>query len=218
MTIRFLGHASFLVTASSGAKIVFDPYEPGGYGGAMRYGRLQEPADAVVITHDHADHNYARGVPGNPQVVKGAGAHSAAGLALRGIAAKHDTAGGSERGDDTVFCVEVDGVRLCHLGDLGHQLSEAQVAEIGTTDVLLIPVGGTFTIDADGATQVMRALNPRITIPMHFKTPKIDFPLAPVDGFLRGGGDVLRDGVSEITVTKQSLPAEPQVVVLEPAL
>jgi len=216
--IRFLGHASFLVAASAGAKVVFDPYEPGGYSGAVGYGPLKEPADVVVITHEHADHNYARGVPGNPQVIKGAGSHSAAGIGFRGVAAKHDISGGGERGDNTVFCAEIDGVRLCHLGDLGHQLTDAQVSEIGAVDVLLCPVGGTFTIDAEGASQVVRALHPRITIPMHFKTPKAGFPIAPVDDFLRGKDNVRREGGSEVTITKETLPDEAQVIVLEPAL
>lgn len=218
MTIRFLGHASFLVTASSGVKIVFDPYEPGGFGGAIGYGELQEPADIVVISHNHADHNFTAGVPGNPQVIKGPGVHSAATTLFRGISAKHDPSDGSERGDNTVFCAEIDGVRVCHLGDLGHQLTPSQGAEIGPVDVLLCPVGGTFTIDAQGATQVVRALNPKITIPMHFRTPKVALPLASVDDFLQGKPNVRRAGGSEIEVTAQTLPAEPEVVVLEPAL
>ena len=218
MKIRFLGHACFLVAAANGTKIVFDPYEPGGFNGGIAYGRLTEPADIVLITHEHADHNFAAGVPGNPQVIKGPGVHSAGLILFRGIALKHDASGGAERGDNTVFCAEIDEVRLCHLGDLGHELNAAQVADIGPVDVLLCPVGGLFTIDARSATEVVRALNPRITIPMHFKTPKIGFPLAPLDDFLAGKKNVRQDHVSEITVTRETLPAKPEIIVLDPAL
>ena len=218
MNIRFLGHACFLVTASSGTRIVFDPYEPGGFNGAIGYGPIQEPADIVVVTHDHGDHNFVAGVPGGPQVVKGPGVHSAAIILFRGIATKHDPSGGSQRGDNTVFCAEIDDVKLCHLGDLGHVLTPAQVDEIGAADVLLCPVGGTFTIDAQGATQVVAALKPRITIPMHFKTAKTALPLAPLDDFVRGKKNVKRENASEITVTRETLPQEPRIVVLDPAL
>ena len=218
MNIRFLGHSCFLVTTDGGTKIVFDPYEPGGSRGGLEYGPIREPADIVVISHEHADHNYAAGVPGNPEVIRGAGEHAVAGLTFRGHAMKHDAKGGDERGEDIVFCVEIDGVHLCHLGDLGHELSAAQVAQIGAVDVLMCPVGGFFTIDARGATQVIGALKPRITIPMHYKTPKAAFPIAPVDDFVRNKSNVRRLEASDISVTRESLPAEPQIVVLEAAL
>jgi L-ascorbate metabolism protein UlaG (beta-lactamase superfamily) len=218
MNIRFLGHACFLVTDSAGTKIVFDPYEPGGFGGGLGYGPLEEPADIVLISHDHGDHNFAAGVPGDPQVIKGAGEHSVGSLTFRGIAAKHDAKGGSDRGEDTIFCAEIDGVRVCHLGDLGHQLSRSQVADIGPVDVLMCPVGGFFTIDAQGATMVMKTLEARITIPMHYKTPKAAFPIAAVDDFVAGKTNVRHPGASDITVTRESLPDEPEIVVLEPAL
>jgi len=218
MNIRYLGHACFLVTADSGVKLVFDPYEPGGFGGGIGYGAPTEAADFVVISHEHADHNFAAAVPGNPRVIRGPGIHAQPPFPLRGIALKHDSSGGSERGDNTAFCAEIDDVRLCHLGDLGHTLTDAQVAEIGPVDVLLCPVGGLFTVDAKGATGVVEALKPRITIPMHFKTPKIGFALAPVDDFLAGKKNALRAQASDITVTRDTLPAEPQVIVLDPAL
>lgn len=218
MKIRYLGHACFLVTSANGTKIVFDPYQPGGFDGAIAYGPLTEPADIVVISHEHADHNFAAGVPGNPQVIKGAGVHSAALILFRGIPLKHDSSDGSKRGDNTVFCADIDGLRLCHLGDLGHELNPSQGAEIGAVDVLLCPIGGVFTIDAAGASQVMRALNPRVTIPMHFKTPKISLSLAPLDDFLQGKKNVHYQRASEMTLTRETLPQEPQIIVLDPAL
>jgi len=218
MIIRYLGHACFLVTDADGIRIVFDPYEPGGFNGGIGYGPIKEPADIVVVSHDHADHNYVAGVPGNPRVIKGPGVQSEEIILFRGIAAKHDASGGSERGENTIFCADIDDVRLCHLGDLGHELTPAQVEEIGSIDVLLCPVGGLFTIDAQAATRVVESLGPRITIPMHFKTAKITFPLAPVDDFLRGKTNVRRENGSEITVTQETLPAEPQIIVLDPAL
>lgn len=218
MNIRFLGHACFEVTSADGTRIIFDPYDPGGFGGGLQYGPIREPADVVVISHEHSDHNFAVGVPGDPTVVKGAGEHTVGELTFRGLAMKHDAKGGSQRGEDVAFCVEIEGVRLCHLGDLGHKLTAAQVAQIGAVDVLMCPVGGFFTIDAQGATQVMKALKPRIMIPMHYKTPKAAFPIAPVDDFLQNKDNVRRLKGSEISVTRESLPAEQLIIVLEAAL
>jgi L-ascorbate metabolism protein UlaG (beta-lactamase superfamily) len=218
MNIRYLGHACFFVRADSGVKVVFDPYEPGGFGGGIGYGVPTEAAEVVIISHEHADHNFAAAIPGNPRVVKGAGVHAEAPFPLRGIALKHDASGGSQRGDNTVFCAEIDSVRLCHLGDLGHTLTAAQAAEIGPVDVLLCPVGGLFTVDAKEATRVVEALKARITIPMHFKTPKVGFDLAPVEDFIAGKKNVQRPKTSEIAVTTYTLPAGAQIIVLEPAL
>ncbi len=214
MKIRYLAHACFLVTASSGTRVMFDPYRPGD---AIRHEPPAEPAEIVVVSHNHADHNFAAAVPGHPQVIQGPGVHSGALIVFRGIAVKHDTAGGSQRGDNTIFCAEIDKVRLCHLGDLGHELEPSAVAEIGAVDVLMCPVGGTYTIDAKAATQVVKALSPRITIPMHYLTSKLNMPLAKLDHFLAGKQNVRREHGSEIELTADKLPAEPVVVVLEPA-
>jgi L-ascorbate metabolism protein UlaG (beta-lactamase superfamily) len=195
--------------------VIFDPYKAGD---AIRHQPVTEPADIVVVSHNHADHNHVAEIAGHPQVISGPGMHSAALIVFRGIAVKHDTAGGAQRGDNTIFCAEIDRVRLCHLGDLGHELEPSTVAEIGPVDVLMCPVGGTYTIDAKAATQVVKALNPRITIPMHYLTPKLNMPLAKLDGFLVGKQNVRRAPGPEIELTADKLPADPIIVALEPAL
>ncbi len=112
----------------------------------------------------------------------------------------------------------MDGVRVCHLGDLGHELDSNQMAEIGNVDVLLVPVGGFYTIDAKEATKVCEKLKPRLVIPMHYKTDKSSYPIAGVDDFLKGRKNVRRLGVSEIEIKKEQLPAIMETLVLEHAL
>ena len=215
MTIKFLGHASFLITSGEGVQIITDPYESGGYGGALRYGLITDEADIVTVSHDHADHNYVAGVPGNPVVVTES--TEVSGISFRAIDSYHDDAQGAERGPNRIFCFEVDGIRLCHLGDLGEPLSAEQQAAIGAADVALIPVGGHFTIDAQGATQAIDQLQPSVVIPMHFKTPKVDFPIGPVDDFLAGKQNVEDSGASQITIWTDELGEYPQIIVLEAA-
>ena len=215
MTIKFLGHASFLITSEEGVRIITDPYEPGGYDGALRYGPITDEADIVTISHDHADHNYVAGVPGNPVVVTES--TEVSGISFQVIGSYHDNAQGAERGPNRIFCFAVDGIRVCHLGDLGHLLSTEQASSIGDVDVLLIPVGGHFAIDAQGATRTIDQLRPAVAIPMHYKTPKVDFPIAPLDEFLADKQNVQRTDSSQMTIRADELPEIPQVIVLEPA-
>lgn len=216
MRITWLGHAAFLIVSDAGQRILTDPYLAGGYGGAVGYGKIEELVDVVVVSHDHhEDHNAVDDLPGNPEVVKGAGTHTAAEITFRGIPTFHDPSGGSERGPNTVFVFEVDNLVFCHLGDLGHVLTSEQVGQIGRVDILMLPVGGYFTIGPREATQVVEQLSPRIIIPMHYKTEVLNFPIAPVDDFLKGKENVNRPGSSELTVTKEEMPPETRIVVLE---
>src|SRR4030042_1275002 len=122
---------------------------------------------------------------------------------------------GRERGTNTVFTLKIDNIQLCHLGDLGHLLSDKELAEIGPVDILLIPVGGFFTIDPKEATQVAEQIKPKILIPMHFKTANCGFPIAPVEDFLKGKEKGRRPKTSEINFDKKNLPQQMEVVVLE---
>jgi len=215
MTIKFLGHASFLITSDGGVRIITDPYESGGYDGALRYGPITDQADIVTVSHDHADHNYVAGVPGDPVVVTSSG--EVKGIDFEVTESYHDDTQGAQRGINRMFCFEVDGIRICHLGDLGHLLSPEQVASIGNVDVALIPVGGHFTIDAQGATRAIDRLQPAVVIPMHYKTPKVDLPIGPVDDFLAGKQNVEDAGASQMTVCADELGEGPQIIVLEAA-
>jgi L-ascorbate metabolism protein UlaG (beta-lactamase superfamily) len=218
MEIQWYGHASFLLTTAKGIKIIMDPYEPGAFGGGIMYGPITDKADICLVSHDHADHNYVAGLAGSPQVIKTPGRHEVKGIVVQGFPSYHDATRGSERGENIIFMVVADGIRVCHLGDLGHRLSDKEVKEIGQVDCLLIPIGGFYTIDPKEATAVADQLHPQLIIPMHWKTAKCGFPIEPVDPFLRGKKEVRRLKGSTFAFTKKELEAGLGIVVLQPAL
>ena len=217
MKVKWLGHACFLLTSDSGLRIITDPYTTGVFG--LEYAPPAETADIVTVSHDHADHNNVAAVKGNPQVVQGVGSHEAKGIQFKGIATAHDESSGKERGANTIFCFALDGINVCHLGDLGHDLSDQAVADIGDVDVLLIPVGGNFTIDAPVADVVCKKLSPRVIIPMHFKNARCpSFPVAGVEDFTQARQQVKTIAGSEIELKKEQLPSGAETMVLKPAL
>jgi L-ascorbate metabolism protein UlaG (beta-lactamase superfamily) len=218
MKIKWYGHAAFLITSDKGTKFIIDPYEPGAFGGQLSYGKIKDQADFVLITHDHADHNYTKDLPGDPQILKGSGSKTVKGISINGVATYHDPSKGSERGPNTVFTFKVDNIQACHLGDLGHILSDKELAEIGVVDVLLIPVGGFFTIDPKEATRVAEQIKPKVIIPMHFKTEKCGFPIAPVEDFLKGKTNARRPKADEVSFDKTTLPQRTEIVILDHAL
>jgi L-ascorbate metabolism protein UlaG (beta-lactamase superfamily) len=213
--IMWLGHACFLITSDEGLKIVTDPYS---VGGGINYGKIEESADIVTASHKHGDHDNVAAVKGNPQVLDTPAVKKVKGIEFNGVATYHDEAKGGQRGNNIIFCFALDGIRICHLGDLGHHLDASQVAAIGQVDILLIPVGGLYTIDARVAAKVCQDLNPRVVIPMHYKTAKCDYPIAGVDDFLRGRENVRRLDVSETEFKKDLLPSVTESVVLSHAL
>ncbi len=212
MKIKWLGHSSFLITAGDGSKIITDPYSTGG---GINYDKIDESADIVLVSHQHDDHNNVRAVKGKPQVVTKSG--KVKGIEFEGVASYHDTSSGRERGANTIFCFAVDGVRICHLGDLGHKLSPEQVSGIGEVNILLIPVGGFFTIDAAVASSVCEQLKPRVVIPMHYRTAKCAYPISGVDDFLQGKEVIKRLDASEIEFNRDELPQGTEIVVLRHA-
>lgn len=216
MKIQWLGHDAFLITTSAGTKIMTDPYEAGAYDGAVGYKKITVAADIVTESHQHPDHA-TKDLAGNPALVTTSGRKTIKDAEIVGVDTFHDQSRGKERGNNIVFCLKADGLTVCHLGDLGHLLDKNQLAAIGKVDVLLLPVGGYFTIDAAEATQIMKELNPPLTIPMHFKTAVLGFPIAPVEDFLKGKTNTRRAGASEIEVTKETLPQSPEIVVLNHA-
>ena len=215
MKIKYLGHATFVIASDAGVKIITDPYETGP---ELTYGEITESADIVTVSHDHFDHCNVAGVKGNPKVVRGVGRSTAKGIEFKGIASYHDEAKGKLRGNNTIFCFEVDGIKVCHLGDLGHLLDGKQVAEIGSVDILLIPVGGYYTVDAKAATQVCNQLKPRVIIPMHYKTEKGIPNIKGLDEFLRGKVNVRRLDANQAEFKRGELPDPSQIMVLKPAL
>jgi L-ascorbate metabolism protein UlaG (beta-lactamase superfamily) len=213
--VTWYGHAAFLITTGQGIKIITDPYKPGG---GISYKPIPDEADIVTVSHDHTDHNYVEGLPGKPQVIKGAGRLEVRGIVVEGFAAYHDASHGAQRGHNTIFIFDADGIRICHLGDLGHVLSDKEVQQIGQVDVLCIPVGGFFTIGPQEATTVTSQLRPHLIFPMHVKTEKCTLPIEPVDTFLQGKKEVRKLDASTFSFTKEELKAGLGIVVLQPAL
>ena len=212
MKIKWLGHATFLVTSESSVKVVIDPYASAE---GLRYGEINETADVVTVSHDHFDHNNVGAVKGNPRVIRSTTDFK--GIKFRAIPAYHDEEAGKKRGAVTVFCIDVDGLTLCHLGDLGQTLTPKQIAEIGKVDILMVPVGGYYTIDARAATAVCEQLKPKVIIPMHFKTDSVSLPIVAADDFLKGKKNIVRPDASEVEFKLGNLPAETQIIVLKPA-
>ncbi len=214
MKVKWLGHAAFLITADSGLKIITDPYA---LSERLHYGQIDEAADIVTMSHQHSDHNNSAAVRGNPETIKNTGTFNVRGIEIKGIPSYHDDNAGKQRGPNIIFCLNVDGMRLCHLGDLGHQLTESQLSEIGEVDVLLSPMAGGYTIDAATATNLVSQLKPRVVIPMHFRNSKCDYPVTGVDEFLKNKNNVTILDNSEVEFKKGEMP-ENQIIVLQPAL
>lgn len=214
VTFRWWGQACFSLTDNQGLTVLVDPF-PKDFG----YASPTAEPKVVLVTHEHHDHNAVDNVRGTPTVLRGPGEHEAAGLKFRGVAAKHDEQGGSQRGDDTIFVWEMAGIKVAHVGDLGHVLSEEQAAAIGPVDALMIPVGGYYTIDAAEAVQVARQLQARVVLPMHYKTAAIPrFPVAALEDCLPAFPSewrLERPETVEWTLKADELPGEQvRVVVL----
>lgn len=165
MKIKWLGHSCFLLTSNDGIRILTDPYDE-----SIGYHKLKVEADIVTTSHNHFDHNYVQAVQGSFIHIGQPGKAEKLGIELEGIPSFHDSNKGAERGENIIFRYTVDGIRICHCGDLGHTLAAGQVEKLGKVDVLLVPVGGYFTIDAKEAAEVVGQLKPEVVIPMHYST------------------------------------------------
>lgn len=213
MKIKYLAHSAFLITSDKGTRILTDPYETSE---GLKHSQIKETADIVTVSHEHGDHNNVAAVAGKPKIVKTS--ESVKGINIKAVETAHDDKGGSQRGKNRVFCFNIDGINVCHAGDLGHELSADQVKAIGKVDVLMIPVGGLFTIDAKTATKVCEQLKPKVIIPMHYKTEKLHFPISDVEPFLKDKGNVTRSKESIIELKVGKLPSLAQIIVLKQSL
>ena len=210
MEITWLGHSCFRLKGKE-ATIITDPYHKG-----LGYSLGKPSADIVTLSHLHPGHGFDEGVSGQPRVIKGPGEYEVAGVFITGIATFHDGQRGGERGGNTIYLIELDEVRVCHLGDLGHMLSAGQVEELGEVEVLLVPVGGVSTISAAQAAETARLLGPKVIVPMHFKTEAVNRELDPVDKFLREMG--VKGATApqpKLSVSRSGLSEEMRVVLLE---
>ncbi len=181
MLLRYFGHALFHLESADGVVLVTDPY-----GEFYQYPRRTLRSDLCTVSHDHHDHNATSMLTGEPLIWNKAGMHEARGVRATGIPTSHDEAQGAARGANLAFLIEMDGLRLLHLGDLGHLPTPEQVSAFGKVDVLMLPVGGYYTIDAAQAVETMRLISPKVTLPMHYRTDfDQDMPIATQEPFLR---------------------------------
>jgi L-ascorbate metabolism protein UlaG (beta-lactamase superfamily) len=214
MDITSLGHASFKIRGKQ-ATVVTDPYTSDMVG--LKFPRLVT-ADIVTVSHDHEDHNAVDDVGETPFIVHAPGEYEVKGVSILGVATFHDEEKGAKRGRNTMYRIEVDGVSIVHAGDLGHTLSPEEVEKLNGVDILLIPVGGVYTIDAVQATKIVRDIEPAIVIPMHYLRDgmnKKEFgELSPVSAFLTHIGKEDVTPQDKLTISKDKLPEEMQVVVL----
>ncbi|MBI3577228.1 MBL fold metallo-hydrolase [Candidatus Gottesmanbacteria bacterium] len=214
MDITYLGHSSFKLRSKT-VTVVTDPYDSHMVG--LTFPK-HTTADIVTVSHEHGDHNVISAIEGVPKVVAGPGEYEIAGVGIVGLGVYHDAEKGAVRGRNTIYRIELDGLSIVHVGDLGHALSAEEVESLDGVDILLVPVGGFYTIDAEGAAALVHEIEPRIVIPMHYNRPELDQKgfgsLTPVSTFLKemGKEDVVPQ--SKLAITKDKLPEELQVVVL----
>ncbi len=214
MEIKYFGHSSFFLKGKT-ATVVTDPFDPQMVG--LKFPKIE--ASVVTISHQHQDHNCSDLVGGNPLIVNIPGEYEKQDARITGFSTYHDKKQGEERGRNTLFKIEMDGVSILHCGDLGHILNDELIEEVNGVDVLLIPIGGFYTIDADEALAVARKIEPSIVIPMHYNTPKLNQQgfgkLAPVSTFLTKIGAEPMEPVKKLVVKKEELTEEMKVVVME---
>jgi L-ascorbate metabolism protein UlaG (beta-lactamase superfamily) len=209
MDITWLGHSCFRLKGSH-ATVITDPYSAG-----LGYSLGKPTARIVTVSHEHPGHCYIDGVGGQPRVVNRPGEYEISEVLIIGIATFHDGEGGKKRGKNIVYLMEIDEVAVCHLGDLGHVLTSEQIEDIGNVDVLLLPVGGVSTINAPMAAEVVRQLEPKVVIPMHYKTPALKVELEAVDRFLKEIGAKQVASQPKLSVNKSNLPLTSQVFLLD---
>ncbi len=217
-TLRWFGHAFFLVTSPQGVRVALDPF------GDIGYPVPDVAADIVTVSHEHADHNNPGLLTGSPVVLRGLMAggadwnaidHRTKDVRISALPVYHDDVRGRSRGLNSIFIVEIGGLRLAHLSDIGHTLSAETLEDMGRIDILLVPVGGIFSIDGRQAREIMARLRPRITVPIHYKTAvTADWPIEDESTFLVGLENVMRPDALAVSITPETLPARPEVWIM----
>jgi L-ascorbate metabolism protein UlaG (beta-lactamase superfamily) len=206
LQIRWFGHACFEVTDD--VSIVTDPHD----GRSIGIPTPTVKGSIILISHDHYDHNSAKTVEKEDSiVVKDLGKREVKNVEIEGILSYHDEVNGRKRGENTIFKFKIDGIKFCHLGDLGHEPDDELLEKIGEIDVLFVPVGGTFTIDAEGAWTTTNKINPRIAIPMHYKIQGLSLPISDVNPFLAKNKFRVVHVGNEIDIERDELPKEREI-------
>lgn len=214
MKIRYIAHSCFLLTGENGPRVMIDPYQAKGFDGAIGYASIRDEADIVLVSHEHPDHSAVDNLPGAPLVVRRTA--TALGLHFESIEAPHDNEDGRRRGKVRIFVFEMDSIRICHLSDIGDRLGPEILSKIGKIDVLFVPIGGLYTLDASQAVRVVKDIGPSLAIPMHFKTSKLGFPLDNLEKFLAQWRDARRPGRCEVEIFDGMLPGKTKVLILDP--
>lgn len=211
MDIKWYGHSCFLITDKAGTRVLTDPPDP-------QVGYVIPPVkcEAVTSSHAHHDHNYFAIAAGSPAIITEPGDYQVGDIRIRGVSTYHDDARGAKRGRNIVFVFEAEGMRVVHAGDIGALPDGDTLAQIGRADVLLVPVGGVYTIDATGARELANLLKPKVVIPMHYKTDALSFELDGLAPFLNSVKDcaIHRLRQSDCVLTKESLGSD-RVITLE---
>ncbi len=206
MEIRWHGHSCFEI--GDGMEIVIDPHD----GRSIGIKTPNVKADLVLVTHHHFDHDAVRVVKGNFKVIDGPGDYRVQDIHIKGIMGYHDEQNGKKRGNITMYKIETEGVRLLHVGDLGHVLKPNQINEIGKIDILFTPVGGVYTVDAKKAYKNVKLLKPKVVVPMHYKLPGMTLGIEPLDHFI---SQFPREKVeyvgNSISFTREDLPRDMEV-------
>ena len=215
--IVWAGQSCFEISVSEGkdhsATIVIDPF------GDIGLKMPSFTADVLLTTHDHQDHSNIKAVKGEPFIITGSGEYEVKGVFIKGIDSFHDDVDGKERGKNTIYTIETENIRFCHLGDFGQkQLTDDQLEKIGPVDILMIPVGGVYTIDASQAQKIVGQVDPKIVIPMHFELPKLTVTLDSVEKFLKIMGKNSVESIDKLNIKVSSLPkdGDMNIVVLKP--
>lgn len=214
MDITSLGHSSFRLRGKT-ATVVMDPFDSDMVG--LKFPKHTQ-ADIVTVSHEHKDHNTVSVVEGNPYIVNGPGEYEIKGVGIVGHGCYHDEENGASRGRNTIYRIEIDGISIVHLGDVGHALSAGQIDDLDGVDILLVPVGGVYTIDSIQAAAITNEIEPSIVIPMHYARPDLNQKsfsgLSEVSAFLKEIGKEATPQ-PKLSVTRDKLPEEMQVVILE---
>jgi len=218
MNINWYGQSCFYILSTpqkdSRVSILIDPFDESI---GLKLPRKLE-ADIVLVTHNHSDHNNVKRVSNSPFIIDGPGEYEIKGVYIEGISAYHDDSQGKERGMITIYTIKTEGIKICHLGDLGQkELTATQLEKISEVDILMIPIGGVFTIGSKEAIKVMTQIEPKITIPMHYKLPNLKIKLAAVDEFLKSLGIKKIEPLPKLSIKEKDLPKEEaKIIVLQP--
>ena len=209
MEIVWLGHSCFRIRGKE-ATIVTDPFDK-----SLGYPLKKVTANIVTVSHQHPDHCFSQGVAGEPRVVSRPGEYEIRNVFINGIATYHDADRGEQRGRNTVFHIQIEDVSICHLGDLGHVPTSEQIEQMSDADILMVPVGGGPTIGAQAAVETISLIQPKIVMPMHYKTDVAAMDLEPPDRFLKEMGVKEPLVQPKLTVSKSTLPIDTSVVLLD---